>query len=216
MNIALIGASGFIGSAIRKEALSRKHKVTALVSDPSKLQPERNLDIQQTDVLDTERLAQQLRGRDLVISAFSGHADADIYGYYLKGIRSLVEAVRTAGVSRLLLVGARAASKSSPASSSWTRRNSLRNGRPRPKALGQPCRSCASCRTWIGRCSARRRMSIRARALAEYRTGLDAVIQGDGGPADISLEDYAVAMVDGRRPPSTVGSVSRSRTEGAC
>ena len=55
MNIALIGASGFIGSAIRKEALSRKHKVTALVSDPSKLQPEPNLDIQQTDVLDTER-----------------------------------------------------------------------------------------------------------------------------------------------------------------
>src|SRR5205823_9313606 len=30
----------------------------------------------------------------------------------------------------------------------------------------------------------------------KYRTGLDAVIRGDSGPADISLEDYAVAMVD--------------------
>ncbi|HUG21703.1 NAD(P)H-binding protein, partial [Piscinibacter sp.] len=48
MNIALIGASGFIGSAIRKEALSRNHKVTALVSDPSKLQPEANLNLQHT------------------------------------------------------------------------------------------------------------------------------------------------------------------------
>src|SRR5947209_4255227 len=105
MNIALIGASGFIGSAIRKEALSRNHKVTALVSDPSRLQRESNLDIQKTDVLDTDQLARQLRGHDLVISAFSRHADADIYGYYLKGIRSLLKAVRAAGISRLLLVG---------------------------------------------------------------------------------------------------------------
>jgi len=36
MNIALIGASGFIGSALLKEALSRQHQVTALVSRPEK------------------------------------------------------------------------------------------------------------------------------------------------------------------------------------
>jgi len=37
MKIALIGASGFIGSALREEALRRGHQVTALVSQPDKL-----------------------------------------------------------------------------------------------------------------------------------------------------------------------------------
>ena len=37
MKIALIGASGFIGSALREEALDRGHQVTALVSHPKKL-----------------------------------------------------------------------------------------------------------------------------------------------------------------------------------
>ena len=37
MKIALIGASGFIGSGLREEALARGHQVTALVSNPAKL-----------------------------------------------------------------------------------------------------------------------------------------------------------------------------------
>lgn len=35
--LVLIGASGFIGSAILKEALDRGHKVTALVRHPDKI-----------------------------------------------------------------------------------------------------------------------------------------------------------------------------------
>ena len=196
MNIALIGASGFIGSAIRKEALSRNHKVTALVSDPSKLQPEANLVIQHTDVLDAELLSQQLRGHDVVISAFSGHADADIYGYYLKGIRSIVEAVRVANVSRLMLVGGAGSLEVQPGvqlldtpefPAQWKAtaegaRAALQILRDLPDldwtVLSPPPHVHPGTRT------------------GSYRTGLDAVIQRDGAPADISLEDYAVAMMD--------------------
>ena len=39
MKIALIGASGFVGSAILNEAVSRGHSVTAIVRDTSKLNP---------------------------------------------------------------------------------------------------------------------------------------------------------------------------------
>jgi uncharacterized protein len=38
MNIALIGASGFIGSALRKEAPARGHHVNALVSNPRRVE----------------------------------------------------------------------------------------------------------------------------------------------------------------------------------
>lgn len=52
MNVALIGASGFIGSALRDEALSRGHKVTALVSRPDRLTPAPNLTVKKVDVQD--------------------------------------------------------------------------------------------------------------------------------------------------------------------
>jgi hypothetical protein len=37
MRIALIGATGFIGSAILREALDRGHRVTAIARHPEKL-----------------------------------------------------------------------------------------------------------------------------------------------------------------------------------
>ena len=196
MNIALIGASGFIGSALRTEALSRGHRLTALVSNPSKLEPHANLEIKPANVLDTDSLAAQLRGHDMVISAFSGHADADIYGYYLKGIRSLLEAVRAAGVPRLLLVGGAGSLEVTPGvqlldtpdfPAQWKAtaegaRQALKLVRESTDldwtVLSPPPHIHPGTRT------------------GRYRTAQDAVIPGHGGPADISLEDYAVAMID--------------------
>ncbi len=43
MKIALIGASGFVGSKILAEALQRGHQVTAIVRNPEKLEsPEKS------------------------------------------------------------------------------------------------------------------------------------------------------------------------------
>jgi hypothetical protein len=105
MNIALIGASGFIGSALREELLARGHRVTALVAHPEKLPASANLTPVAVDVLDTAALAQKLRGFDAVMTAFSGHAQQDVLGYYEKGIRSIIQAAKQAGVPRLLVVG---------------------------------------------------------------------------------------------------------------
>ena len=37
MDIAIVGAAGWIGNAVLQEALIRGHKVTALVRDPRKI-----------------------------------------------------------------------------------------------------------------------------------------------------------------------------------
>ena len=105
MDIALIGAGGFIGSALRQELLARGHKVTALVTRPEKIAAAANLSALAADVNDTAALAQRLSGHHAVMTAFSGHAQADVEGYYVKGIRSVVEATRRSGVKRLLVVG---------------------------------------------------------------------------------------------------------------
>lgn len=55
MHIALIGASGFIGSALRQELLTRGHQVTAFVSQPAKLAAQENLRVEASDVQDLAR-----------------------------------------------------------------------------------------------------------------------------------------------------------------
>lgn len=104
-HIALIGASGFIGSALRQEALTRGHKVTALVTNPSRLAAQPGLTVVAVDVNNTTALAAQLQGKDVVLTAFSGHAQANTQDYFVAGFRSIVAATRQAGVPRLLVVG---------------------------------------------------------------------------------------------------------------
>ena len=52
MKVALIGATGFVGSAVLKELLQRGHEVVALVRDPAKLAAQPRLQAVQADVLD--------------------------------------------------------------------------------------------------------------------------------------------------------------------
>ena len=49
MRVVLLGASGFVGSAILKEALDREHQVAAVLRNQGHLNPFRQLKIQITD-----------------------------------------------------------------------------------------------------------------------------------------------------------------------
>jgi hypothetical protein len=106
MKIALIGASGFVGSAILKEALARGHQITAVVRNAGKITQQPGLKAMSADIFDETSLAKILTGQEAVISAFNpGWADADIYNNTLKGTHSILNAVKKAGVKRLLIVG---------------------------------------------------------------------------------------------------------------
>ena len=62
MKIALIGATGFVGSAILQETLQRGHEVTAIVRHPEKLQPHQKLRPAKGDVYKTDELARMVSG----------------------------------------------------------------------------------------------------------------------------------------------------------
>ncbi|WP_338892113.1 NAD(P)-dependent oxidoreductase [Aeromonas rivipollensis] len=105
MKIALIGASGFVGSAILNEAVSRGHSVTAIVRDTSKVAPHPQITTVAVDAQDPQALADVLKGHDRVISAYNpGWTAPDIYDQYLKGASAIVEAAKAAH-SWLLVVG---------------------------------------------------------------------------------------------------------------
>lgn len=107
MKIALLGATGFVGTALLTEALSRGHQVTAIVRDPAKLTTQNDLlTVVTGDVDQPAQLAQQLAGHDLVLSAYNaGWGHADLYNAFLAGSNAIEQATEQAGVPRLLVIG---------------------------------------------------------------------------------------------------------------
>ena len=106
MKLALIGASGFVGSAVLKEALDRGHKVTAIARHTGKIESKKNLTVVESDVLDSDALSEILKGNDVVVSAYNaGWTNPDLYNEFLKGSESIQEAVKKSGVKRLIING---------------------------------------------------------------------------------------------------------------
>lgn len=106
MQVALLGATGFVGSALLKEALDLGHIVTAIVRQSGKLEKREGLIAKVGDVYDTTSLAALIRGNDAVISAFNpGWKDPNLYDDQVRGTTSIVTAVKDAGITRVLWVG---------------------------------------------------------------------------------------------------------------
>ena len=107
MHIALIGASGFVGSAILKEALERGIRVTAIVRNPGNLAIKNELlTTEKVDVKNIDQLAEALKGHDVVISAYNaGWTNPDLYEDFLEGSYAIQEAVKRSGVKRLIVIG---------------------------------------------------------------------------------------------------------------
>lgn len=105
--ILLIGASGFIGSAILNEALNRGIQVTAVVRNPEKIKiSNANLTVVKADVSDAKALADIAKGMDAVISSYNpGWTNPDMYNETLKVYPQILQGTKDAGVKRLLIVG---------------------------------------------------------------------------------------------------------------
>lgn len=106
MNIALIGATGFVGSAALQELLERGHRVTALARTPAKLPPRNSLAAVAADVRDAGQVADAVRNADAVLSAFNpGWDNPQLFEQFLQGSRAIIAGVKAARVPRLVVVG---------------------------------------------------------------------------------------------------------------
>jgi putative NADH-flavin reductase len=105
--IAIIGASGFVGTQLTKEALSRGYDVTAIVRHPEKITlRDPRLSVVKGDVLDEEQVAALVKGHDAVLSAYNaGWENPRLYEDFIRASRAIQEGTRQAGVTRLLVVG---------------------------------------------------------------------------------------------------------------
>jgi uncharacterized protein len=202
MNIALIGASGFIGSALLKELLARGHRVSALIRHPEKLPSQPSLAALASDVLDTARLAAQLKGFDAVISAFSGHAQSNTYDYYMQGIGSVIAATKQAGVPRLLVVGGAGSLEVAPGVQLMDTPDFPASYQATAEGARQALALLRKETELNWTMLSPSAVIAPGQASGKFRLGGDQLLVAADGGSHVSVEDYAAAMSDELEQPA--------------
>jgi len=196
MKIALIGATGYVGSGILSESLSRRHEVTAIARSPEKVPAQAGLTTRQGDVADPAALASLLAGHDVVISAFNPGKDE-------RGTatRAIVDAVKQAGVKRLLVVGGAGTLVDASGKrlldapdfpAEW------KDGALKTAAFLELLRGETEL-DWVFVSPAA--MLAPGERTGRYRVGGDQLLTDSEGQSRISTADYAVAMLDEAEKP---------------
>lgn len=198
-NIAVFGATGTIGSCIVAEALQRGHTVTAVVRDPAKLvDPDSTLKIVTGDVLQSATVTAAAKGEDVVVSAVGGGDGPGHVATIAPAACSLVDGLRALGESapRLITVGGAGSLRTQNGGLVWDAPGLPQEHLQIMHAHGEALdfyRTVTDI-SWTN-------ISPPAEIVAgertgAYRTALDDLIVDEHGNSAISVEDYAVAVID--------------------
>ncbi|MER6007878.1 NAD(P)-dependent oxidoreductase [Nonomuraea sp. NPDC051941] len=198
-NIAVFGANGTIGSAIVREALDRGHTVTAVVRDPAKVtEHHANLTVTTGDVLDVQSVAAAAKGGDVVVSAVGGGDGPGHIATIKPAAVALTEGLRTLGgqAPRLITVGGAGSLRTPDGKQVW-------DAPGLPDFLLQIMHAHGDALDYYRTVTDVDWTNISPAAMIEpgtrtgsYRTALDDLITDDDGNSTITVEDYAVALVD--------------------
>lgn len=193
MNVVLVGATGKSGSRLLQELVSRGHKVTAATRPGSAPAATVAHAVQSVDLADSAQISRVIAGADAVIHAYAPPADDT---EQLIGVtRRLVDAVRHAGVPRLLMVGGAGGLEVAPGVSlidsghlpaAW-----LPIATSHVKALAV-LRASDIDWTYLAP-AAYFEPGVRT---GHFRLGTDQLVTDPTGKSWISMEDYAIALVD--------------------
>lgn len=201
-NVVLIGASGFVGNAILNELLERGHRVTAVVRNTSKITAKsENLEVKNIDVENAPAIIEAMKGKDAVISAYNpGWSNPNMYEDTLRVYPKILEEVKESGVKRLLIVGGAGSLFVKPGLR-------LVDTGTLPEAWLPGVKSMAKFfletlvnekeLDWVFFSPAANLGNLTAGVrTGKFRLGKDNLIVDEKGESFISVEDYAMAMVD--------------------
>lgn len=193
MTIALIGATGHIGSRLLAELSSRGHKVTAIVRNPEKVPALPGVTAVKGDVFDKDALARLLAGHETVISAVHFTASEP---------EILIAAVRQAGVKRYLVVGGAGSLEVAPGVRVFDTPEF-------PAAYLAEAKKGGAFLDLLKQEPVLDWTFLSPSALIEpgtrtgkFRLGLEQLLVDANGKSAISTEDFAVALVDELEKPA--------------
>lgn len=205
-NVLLIGATGFVGSALLNELVNRGHKVTAVVRDPEKLAGKKNVEAVKADITDIEAIANLVKGKDAVVSAYNpGWTNPRQYEETLENYPKIVEAAKRGGAQRLLIVGGAGTLFVKPGLRLVDTGTLPNAWLPGVKSLGEFYLNTLTKEQdidWIFLSPAANLGNLQpGTRTGKYRVGKDDLLVDEKGESFISVEDYAVAMIDELETP---------------
>lgn len=192
MNVALIGATGNVGRRLLAELTARGHRVTAIARDAARVAAGPGVAAVAGDVADPDGLARILAGHDAAISAVR----------FLDGDPGrLLAAVRGARVPRYLVVGGAGSLEVAPGVAlvdtpefPAAYKDEALAGRRFLDALYD-----VTDIDWTFLSPSA--LLLPGERTGRFRLGGDRLLAGEGG-SRISIEDYAVALVDELERPA--------------
>ena len=198
MHIVLYGATGHAGSRILTELLSRGHQVTAVTRHPDKLAPQPNLAVKQGSVDSTAAIAVNIQGADAVVSAYAPpFSDTD---QLVAVTRNFIEAVEDAHVRRFLYVGGAASLEVAPGVTLFESGHLPAEWRCIAKSHSDALNLIKkSAINWT--CFSPAGFFEPGQRTGKFRLGKDQLISDAEGNSRISMEDYAIALVDELEKP---------------
>ncbi|ODP31117.1 NAD(P)-dependent oxidoreductase [Pandoraea sp. ISTKB] len=190
MKVALIGITGRVGTRVAEELLQRGHTVTGIARNPERVEAENGLTVVKGDAADPSSLAPLLAGHDAVISA----------GRFVSmDAAKLIDAVKRAGVPRLLVVGGAGSLEIAqgkalidtpefpeaykPEASAGRVFLQVLRAEPKDSPLNWTFLSPAA-------------LFEPGERTGKFRIGADGLLVDANGKSWISMEDYAIALVD--------------------
>jgi len=193
MKIALIGATGFIGSRLLAELTSRGHQVTAIVRNLEKVPQGAGVTAKKGDVYDKDGLAALLAGHEAVISAVH---------YTASDPATLLAAVKQSGVKRYLVVGGAGSLEVAPGVK-------LFDTKEFPAIYLDEARKGGAYLDLLKGETGLDWSFLSPSALIEpgertgkFRLGKDQLLVDGNGQSRVSAEDYAIALVDELEKPA--------------
>jgi putative NADH-flavin reductase len=194
-NIALIGASGRIGTKITQELRRRGHSVTAIVRNPEKVPAQEGVTVKAGDFTQPESIAPILQGHDAIISAAT----------FIPGqAENLISAVRGSGVKRFLMVGGAASLKTEDGRKVY---DTIQLPEEWKAPVQEGMRTLGLLREvndldWTFFSPAV--MIQPGERTGKFRLGKEEVVKDAEGKSTISFDDYAIAMVDELEQPQNI------------
>lgn len=211
LKISIFGSTGAIGKVVVREAVKRGHEVTAVVRDLARwdsaeagiVDGKGILHTATGDVLRPDSVTEAARGMDVVISAYGPRFGEE--NDLPEATRSLIEGVRRAEAGRLIVVGGAGSLEVEPGVRLMDTPEFPEEIRPLARAHSEALDIIReSDIDWTVLCPAA--VIEPGKRTGDFRIGMDRLIIDERDVSHITIEDFAVAMLDEIEDPQFIRS----------
>jgi putative NADH-flavin reductase len=208
MNIVLIGATGYVGRVLLQEALQRGHRVTAVARDTSSLPAHDGLTAKPAtidgDASAAATVAALAHGHDAVIASYNagGWKNPNVGRDTVAGYARIVEGLKQAGVPRLLVVGGAGSLEIAPGRQVLDQPGFPAEYRDGAEAMRTVLNTLRDEQALDWSFLSPAAHLVPGERSGRYRVGGDQLLVDEQGESNISVQDYAVALIDELEQPA--------------